>query len=248
MNFGETEKYLRSIVRDHTIPLDFKRQINVAIFEVASNFELPNLKLAVPVPLSVDKSTWLWQMPDSFHKKLFEVRRVHQDGERQHWRYVEIRDHIEDLNLIDPAHQRVEDHVTQVAVDDYGDVTVGQRASLGIYPLPWRQELLQLFFYRKPTYLMKPGDFCDAFPAEFMRTVVVPKCLIMNFENYTDGIEDGPMKSLQYWEGRYNVGLYGERMGDIGLVNYLAKRRGGSRRHGGRDPIGPGRGYFGGYR
>ncbi len=241
MNFGETEKYLRAIVRDRTVPLDFKRQINLAIFEIASTLELPNLKMAVPVPLSVDKSTWLWQMPDSYHKKLYEVRRVYQGSDFQHWHYVKVRDHIEDLNLIDPAHQRVEDHVTQVAVDDQGDTTVGQKAFLGIYPLPWQQELLQLFFYRKPTYLVKPGDFCDAFPAEFMHIAVIPKTVVMNFENYTDGIEDGPMKSIEYWQGKYNAG-------EIDLKNYLAKRRGGSRRHGGRDPIGPGRGYFGGYR
>src|SRR5208337_4547200 len=102
MNFGETEAYLRSVVRDHTVPLDFKRQINLAILETASNFELPNLKMAVPLPLSVDKSTWLWQMPDSYHKKLYEVRRVPRESEYPHhrWWYVEVRDHIEDLNLM----------------------------------------------------------------------------------------------------------------------------------------------------
>ena len=68
--------------------------INDTILEVASDFELPALKLLTPVSFPVDGTTWLWKLPDNFHKKLFRVG----SSSATPWRRVRICDHIEDLN------------------------------------------------------------------------------------------------------------------------------------------------------
>ena len=141
-----------------------------------------------------------------------------------------------------PAHDATGDHVTWVATG-----MQGKDYYLGIYPLPLAAEVLQLWDYRKPAPLIKPADVPDCIPPEYHERVILAKCVLKNLRFFTDVIEDGPMKSQAYWEGLYRRGLYGEPMGDIGLVNYLAKLRGGPKRHGGRDPIGPGRFYRGYY-
>ncbi len=234
MNFGEMKDYLRSIVNDKSLKVDFGRQLNRTIFQIAADLELPDLKIITPVPLSVDNSKWFWQLPDAFHKKLYQVR----DSTYAHWRHVHICDHIEELNRHDASHTRTGPHVERVAVADQGIPGQGQVSFLGIHPLPLQMEVLQLWFYRKPTLLTKEGDFCDCIPPEFIQRVVIPKCIVMNFQAFTDGIEDGPMKSLEYWRNEYKIGLSGEAYGDLGLKDYIAKRRGGPRRTGGRDPIG----------
>src|SRR5208337_730533 len=239
MNFGEIKAFLKSIVRDQSLAPHFDRQINGAISEISAELELPDLKIVTPFPLSVDKTNWLWQMPDAYHKMLYEVRR---SGE-PHWRRVHICDHIEELNYRDPEHKRIGPHVEIVAVADQGVPKLGQRSFLGIHPLPWQQETLQLWFYRKPTILVDEQDICDCIPPEFVRRVIIPKCIVMNFEAFTDGIEDGPMRSLPYWENKYLIGLNGESRGESGLKDYIAKRRGGPKRTGGRDPIGARRRY-----
>ena len=236
MNLEALEASLGEFVEDSKLAQSFGQKLNDTILELAGDFELPALKLLDPVPLTVDGTKWLWPMPDSFHKKLSRV----ENSSITPWGRIHIHRDIEDLTRHNPAHDTTGDHVTGVATAMQGAGWV-----LGIHPLPLAAEALQLWFYRKPAILVKPADAPDCMPPEYHYRVIVVKTVLKNFRMFTDAIEDGPMKSLTYWEELYRRGLYGEPRGDIGLVNYLAKLKGGPRRHGGRDPIGPGRFYRG---
>ena len=175
-------------------------------------------------------------MPDSFHKKLFRVA----NSSLTPWGPIHIHRDIEDLTRRNMAHDTMGDHVHAVAT-----AMQGKDWYLGIYPLPLTQDVLELWFYRKPTILVKPADVPDCMPPEYHYRVIVVKTVLKNFRQFTDAIEDGPMKSVTYWEELYRRGLYGEPRGDIGLINYLAKLRGGPRRTGGRDPVGSRPFYYG---
>jgi len=236
MDLDEMLAALTEVVQDFRLALSFTQKLNDTILELAGDFELPALKLLDPVPLTVDDSKWLWPMPDSFHKKLFRVA----NSSLTPWGHIHIHRDIEGLTRQNMAHDTMADHVHVVAT-----AMQGEDWYLGIYPLPLTQDVLELWFYRKPAILVKPADIPDCIPPEYHYRVIVVKTILKNFRLFTDAIEDGPMKSLTYWEELYRRGLYGEPRGDIGLVNYLAKLRGGPRRHGGRDPIGPGRFYSG---
>ena len=239
MNLEALEASLGEFVKDSELAKSFDQKLNDTILELAGDFELPALKLLDPVLLTVDDSKWLWPMPDSFHKKLFMVR----NSSLTPWGHVHIAHDIEDLNRWNPEHDTTGANVSTVATG-----MQGENWYLGIRPLPLTQNVLQLWFYRKPSLLVNAGDVPDCIPPEYHFRVIVVKTMIRNFQTFTDAIEDGPMKSLAYWQNEYKKGLYGELGGDIGLVNYLAKLRGGPRRHGGRDPIGPSGRYFRGYR
>jgi len=229
MNFGEMEAALNEAVTDDDLALGFGQNLNDTILELAADFELPALRLLDPIPLTVDDSKWLWPMPDSFHKKLFRAA----NSSLTLWGHVHIHHDIEDLTRRNQAHDITGPHVTDVAAAMQGEAWF-----LGIYPLPLVPNILPLWFYRKPAVLKLPAHVPDCIPPEYHYRVIVVKTILRNFRLFTDAIEDGPMKSITYWEELYRRGLYGEPRGDIGLVNYLAKLRGGPRRHGGRDPIG----------
>ena len=74
MNLTAMLTYLGTLVKDTNLTPGFTQMINDVILEVASDFELPALKLLTPVPLTVNGTTWLWKLPDNFHKKLYRVR------------------------------------------------------------------------------------------------------------------------------------------------------------------------------
>ena len=229
MNLGAMEAALAEVVADSRLALSFTQKLNDTILELAGDFELPALVLLDPAPLTVDSSKWLWPMPDSFHKKLFRVA----NSSVTPWGHVHIHRDIEYLTRRDMAHTTTGDHVTGVATAMQGVGWV-----LGVHPLPLAEEILQLWYYRKPAILAKPADVPDCIPPEYHYRAIVVKTVLKNFRLFTDAIEDGPMKSVAYWEGLYRKGLYGEPGGDIGLINYIAKLRGGPRRTGGRDPVG----------
>lgn len=237
MNLTQLEASLSQAVNDSKLAEGFVQNLNDTILELAADFELPALRLADPVSLTVDNSKWLWPMPGSFHKKLLLVK----NAGTTPWSNVRIC-RIEELNSRDPEHDDTGDHVSDVA-----EVMQGEKWYLGIYPLPTASEDLKLWFYRKPAVLSQPNDVPDCIPPEYHYRVIVVKTVLRNFRLFIDAIEDGPMKSVAHWEELYRRGLYGEPRGDIGMVNYLSKLRGGPKRHGGRDPIGPGR-MFRGYR
>ena len=236
MNLGEMELALSEVVNDSRLAQSFTQKLNDTIIELAGDFELPALVLLDPVSLTVNSTKWLWPMPDSFHKKLFRVA----NSSVTPWAHVHIHRDIEDLTWRNLAHDATGDHVTGVATAMQGAGWV-----LGIHPLPLAAEALQLWFYRKPTILAKPADVPDCIPPEYHYRVIVVKTVLKNFRMFTDAIEDGPMKSVTYWENLYRIGISGEPGGDIGLKNYLLKLKGGPRRTGGRDPVGYRPFYYG---
>jgi hypothetical protein len=235
MNLSGLKAALGQVVVDPDLALSFDQKLNDTILELAGDFELPALALLDPIPLTVDSTKWLWAMPDSFHKKLFRVA----NSSKTPWGHIHIHDHIDDLTRLNMAHDTTGEHVTSVAT-----AMQGENWYLGIHPLPLTPDDLQLWYYRKPALLTLPADVPDCIPPEYHYRVIVVKTVIRNFQLFTDAIEDGPMKSLAYWKNEYKFGLSGEPGGDIGLKNYIAKLRGGPRRHGGRDPVG-GRYYRG---
>jgi len=223
MTLAEMEQALDLLVRDSSLRPQFARMLNDILLEVAADFDLPALRRRTPLSFPVTTSAWLWPLPETFHKNLFRCV----DGA---WSPVTICRGIDDLDQLDLDHDEVGAQVTHVAVMD-----TGMDKSLGVFPKA--NDTLQLWFYEKPARLVKPDNAPRCLPAEFHDRVLVSKCVIKNFQYFTDFIEDGPQKSLAYWEGQYSKGLYGSRGGDIGLINFLAKARGGPRRHGGRDPL-----------
>jgi hypothetical protein len=238
MNLSEMEAALSEVVRDSGLAAGFTQKLNDTILELAGDFELPALKLVSPVPLTVDGTNWLWPLPEDFHKKLSRVA----NSSLTPWGHVHICDDIEALNRRDMAHVLIGNNVNVVAT-----VMQGKDWFLGTYPLPLTQNILQLWYYRKPAILIDPGDVPDLMPPEYHDRVIVVKTILKNFRLFTDAIEDGPMKSVTYWEELYRRGLYGEPRGDIGLINYLAKLKGGPKRTGGRDPVGGGRYRYGSF-
>jgi hypothetical protein len=228
MTLAEMEQTLALLVQDSSLKKQFARMLNDALLEVAADFDLPALRRLTPLEFPVTDAAWLWPLPQTFHKNLFRCV----DGD---WNPVAIRRSLDHLDNVDLNHDEVRDRVTQVAVSD-----TGMDKYLGIYPLA--NDTLRLWFYENPERLVKPDDVPKCLPSEYHDRVLVTKCVLKNFQYFTDFIEDGPQKSLRYWEDQYRQGLYGSRGGDIGLINFLVKARGGPRRHGGCDPIG-GRGW-----
>lgn len=228
MNLGELEGALSLIVQEKSLEPYYKGWINNAILELATDYELPALKLLTPFPLEVNTSNWLWLLPDNFQKKLFRCA----NGE---WGRVQVEFQgkpfdISYLDALDIDHDRTADHVTHAAVAEVGDDHY-----LGLFPKA--NEILKLWFYQKPAVLDKPDDTPSCIPSGFHERVIIPRVIIKNFQLLQDQVENFDLKPLQYWEGKQKEGLYGSPMGPIGLINYLIKSQGGPRRHGGRDPI-----------
>ncbi len=224
MTLAEMEQALVRLVDDSSLRPQFAQMLNDALLEVAGDFDLPALRLLTPLEFPVTSTAWLWPLPEAFHKKLFRCA----DG---NWSRVTIRRDMSDLDNLDLDHDATGDLVTDVAVMD-----TGMDKYLGIFPLA--NDTLRLWFYEKPAKMVKPDDAPRCLPLEYHDRVLIAKCVIKNFQYFTDYIEDGPHRSLKYWEEQYRQGLYGSRGGDIGLINFLVRAKGGPRRTGGRDPIG----------
>lgn len=233
MNLADMEEQLASIIRDTSLESMFITMINDAILEIAADVDLPALKSLTPTTLEVTTSAWLYDLPSTYHKRLFRAT----DSE---YSELNICRHIEYLDDLDIDHDETDDHVRYVAVND-----TGETKKIGVFPMA--AESLNLWFFQKPTELTNPDDAPTCIPHEFQARVIFPKIIIKNFQLLMDQVENFDAKPLTYWENKYQEGLYGYRGGPIGLVNWIAKLRGGPRRHGGRDPIGPGRRYSRGY-
>lgn len=224
MNLGEMQEVLALLVDDKALQLRFPQMLNDAIMEIAADFDLPALLLQEPVSLGVTTNDWLYSLPANYQKKL---KRCHNAlGHR-----VRIRLPLDELNRLNMLHDRTGGEVEQVGVMD-----AGEDKTLGIYPKA--NDTLSLWYYKKPERLEKSGDVPICIPAPYHERVIISKCVIKNFQYFTDFIEDGPIKSLQYWHGLYRDGIYGSPGSGPGLINYLIKAQGGPRRRGGRDPVG----------
>jgi len=230
MNLGELEAALSLIVQDKSLEPYFKDWINNAVLELATDYELPALKLLTPYSMPVDTSTWLHPLPGDCNYLKLLFRCANGDWGRVHVEHQGKPIDISYLDHRDIDHDETGDHVTHAAVADTGD-----KQYLGIFPLA--TEILKLWFYQKPALLDKPEDVPVCIPAAFHERVILPRVIIKNYQLLQDQVENFDPKGLQYWDGKFKEGLYGSPMGTIGLINYLLKAQGGPRRHGGRDPI-----------
>jgi hypothetical protein len=241
MTLKELEDYIDTITDDASLKPFFKDWINMAILQVASDVELPALRRVTPAaPITVDNSNWIWPLPTDFHKLLF--RCGYTDSITGKFRNLTVHDRISDLELRD--HTLVRDQVSSVATftqEDPGGT--GEKAYLGIYPLPTAPVNLLTWYYQKPLVLTKPSDVCGCIPLPYHERVIPPYVIVKNYQAILDQAINVNIQGLTYWEGKVNEAMVGREGGPLGLRYYLAKLKGKPRRTGGRDPVGynPGR-------
>ncbi len=217
MNLGDINEELNIIVNDRSLAAHFTRWVNNGVIEVASDFDLPALRLNEPVTITTTEDDWLYDMPASYLKKLYKCK----DGD---WNDVTIERDLDFIDDIDIDHDTTGSNVTNVATRD---------VQIGIYPKA--ADTLKAWYYERPTTLEDSDDVPDCIPGAYHYRVLIPKIVIINFELLQDMAVNSPHKSLEYWHGKYHAGLYGDGS-QIGLINHLARDRG-VRRHGGADPL-----------
>ena len=210
MTLDELTKELYSHVRDEWLrDTYFKIWLNGAILGIATDFLLPGLKRLEPFNLPVNTSGWLFDMPEVFHKKVFQCRTTA-------WARVYVLDCIADLDVLDISHAKTGTAITHVAVDV-------ERRKLGVYPRA--NDTARLWFFDKPPVLDLPGDKLLCIPEGFQRRVVIPKAIVIAYPHLQDMGVQPPHPSLKFWEDKYSEGLYGDPKGDIGMVHYLAAQQ-----------------------
>jgi hypothetical protein len=229
MKFKTMQEELAFIVRDDRLREWLPRWINEAIFEIATQYNLPPLALANPYELSTDTTNWLWPLPKSFHKNLFLVK-WRADNDR--WVIIH-RNYKNPAELVRKDHTIIAEKVREVAV-----VPQGKDYFFGVHPMAIMD--FQLWFYQKPLYLEEPDDECDCIPFNFVPQVIYPKVIIKNYEFIVDQVTDFPYAagSLQYWQGELRRGLIGAPGLGTGLLGFYNINFHPPRRTGGRDPIG----------
>lgn len=217
MTLGELESEIALYVQDDSLAVNFKDWINNAILELANDFALPALKLNDPVPLTINKSAWLYTLPSTYLKKLYKCY----DSD---WSKITISHGLGDLDAVDIEHADTGDHVTQVAVRDN---------QLGVYPKA--VEDIKLWYYKKPTDLDLSTDTPTCIPSQYHDRVILPKVVIKAYHMLIDMAVNPPEKSLTWWMAKYHAGLYGDSS-DVGMINCLARDKK-IQRTGGRDPL-----------
>ena len=218
MTLAELMEEIGLLVEDSRMEQFYKRWINEAILEIAADFFLPALRLNEPVALPVTTTTWLYDVPTTYHKKLFRAA-------DSVFNPITILPDLDSLDDRDLDHDEIESHVTHVAVRD---------RKIGTFPKA--AESIKLWFYKLPTVLEDPGDIPTCIPTAYHSRVIIPKVVVKNFRALQDLVIDAPHQSIMFWQEEYRQSLYGSPRGDIGMINYLAREKP-PRRHGGRDPI-----------
>lgn len=207
MNFARLKEELMLAVHDLE---DYHGDwINDAVLEIASDFDLPDLKLKTPASLSVTVAGgWLYDMPATYHKKAFKCR--NSGGYT-----LTVKSEIADIEAIDYTHTDTGDSVTTIAIED---------SQIAVYPLA--ADTLSLWYYRKPVAMTLDSDVPDGIPAAYAERVILSKVIVKNFRLLSDMSLNQPHRSLQYWDNRYREALFGVPGGDIGMINYFAKIKG----------------------
>ena len=227
MNLGELERAVKRAVQDRSLEEHYVGWINNAILELAADFELPALKVRSPVSLTITTDDWLYSLPSDFHKNLFRCTDSNYDEIR---RYRTL-DYIDGLDL---DHDETGDHPTAVAWVE-GD----EGNQIGVYPKA--NDTLYLWYYKKPTTLTRPTDTPTCIPSAYHSRAILPKTILKAYEHLQDQVENFDQKGLAYWQQKLVGGLRGSPVEGVGLIKYLSKAQGGSRRTGGLDPVGAGR-------
>ena len=230
MNLGELEGALNLSVQDKSLSQYYRAYLNNAILELAATFELPALKLLNPYPLPLTTDNWLFDLPADFQKNLFRCADSNYSNISRRFRTIQA------LDRLDLDHDEIADHVTAVAVSEAE--TDDHKAGNKIGVFPKANETIYLWYYRKPTPLVKPGDVPFCIPEAYHFRVIIPKAKLVAYELLQDQVENFDTKGLQYWQAKLAAGLRGSPADGPGLIHYLNKIQGGPRRTGGRDPVG----------
>jgi len=218
MNLERLQNELNLIVADESLEPYFTDWLNDAILELASDFELPKLRLKEPTTLEVTTSNWLYDMPAIYHKHVIKCRNSNGDQ-------LFVNKNIQTIESLDLDHDETGDYVQGFAVEDN---------KLVIYPKA--NDTLSLWFYRLPVDMVALTSEPDGIPASYHERVILPKVIIKNFQLLLDMTVNPPHQSLLYWQNKYSEGLYGRPGGDVGMINYFMKSKS-IRKHGGRDPL-----------
>jgi hypothetical protein len=156
-----------------------------------------------------------------YQKKLFKVLTNNWDGED-----VSIFRSFRPIEEQDYDHDDTGDYVESIGVED---------KQIATYPMS--DDVLQMWFYRRPVDMSADSDLPDGIPEDYHRRVILPKVGLQNFEIIQTMALNAPQATLKYWHDKYEEGLYGTPRGDVGMIRYLAKFKGGPKVRGGRDPI-----------
>lgn len=225
MTRGEIKEDVRLILLDVVVESRFDGWIEDERLALAAEYELPTLRLREPTALAVTTATWLYTMPATFHKMLFQVRDSDSDGGSR----VRIHRDLLTIEQLDPNHDETDTHVTDVAQ---------QGGQLGIFPLA--TENLSLWYYQRPTALTADSQSPTEIPAEFHASVLIPRLVLRGFRVYPELARQSSLentRALDYWRAKAREGIYGSpQLGTIGLANFFLKNRP-SQRHGGSDPL-----------
>jgi len=212
------------VIIDTAMQASWDRLIEEERLAIAAEYELPALRPSAPISLAVTTATWLYTMPASYHKKLFQVR----DSDTNGGALVTIHRDLLEIERLDPDHNETQSHVSDVAVENN---------SIGVFPLA--TETLSLWYYQRPTTLTADSQSPTEIPSEFHYSVLLPRLVIRSILLYpTVGRDSEAINTrvLDYWRQKSFEGLYGGRTGQIGFLNFLLKNRP-PRKHGGRDPL-----------
>lgn len=206
MNFGRLKEELA--LSAHDLEEYHGQWINDAVLEIASDFDLPDLKLKSPTTLATTNSDWLYDMPATYHKKAFKCRN---SGGYP----LIIKSEIADIEAVDYDHSDTGTSITTVAIED---------GKIAVYPIA--NDTLSLWYYRKPVSMVLDSDVPDGIPAAYAERVILSKVIVKNFRLLIDMALNKPHQSIQYWDQRYREALYGIPGGDIGMIHYFAKIKG----------------------
>ena len=226
MTLAELESALDLAVQDKSLRRYYAQWLNTAILELAAAFELPALKTVTPASIVCTTATWLFPLPADF-LKLIPGKKGFSGCADSNYNEVRIYRTLEYLDRLDMDHDDTGDHVQMVAVT---------ATQIGVYPKA--NETIHLWYYKKPVALTRASDVPTCIPEAYHARVIIPKVTLKAYEHLQDQVENFDTKGLQYWQGKLAAGLRGSPMDGPGLVQYLDKVQGGSRRTGGRDPVG----------
>lgn len=223
VTLGAVLTELKDLLRDDPTTLSaLQTWIEEERQAIASQFELPALRVINPATegttLTVSEATWLYPLPPTYHKYLFQVRDTTPPDRPR----VKIYATIDQIDAIDPAHTLTGRQVECVAV---------QEQTLAIYPMV--NTVLALWYYKLPTALDQETSPIPELPDLGVHQVLIPRVMLRAFRAFPDlaHSERGHnVAALQWWTLRL---AQGER--ELKLLLMKQNRR--PRIHGGRQPL-----------
>ena len=223
MDRGAIKTELQILLKDPSVESSFDAWINNELEQLSYEFDFPQLRLRTPASLITTNAAWQYNLTAATHassyafqKKLFRVTNdLFDTGMR-------IDVNIQIIDDIDPDHSDTGTDVQRVAYELEGR----NNAILATWPMA--NDVLSLWFYRKPASLTADTQFPDFLPDEHVFDVLIPRIVLRAFGVYpelaTEGGAGDATRALALWTQRYHAGLYGDN-GNMGLIDTLRKSR-----------------------